>query len=444
MKPRAPTSASSRPRRGASLVLSVVLVFALMAVAALVTDLGSANLTQALMQDAADTASLEGHRWREYMSFQHPHDRRHEVNPIVGQVFDDDLLETETDAMNFGAGPVFETHSAATGGIAVGAAPVFDPDPRYNHANFRIGDMVAGEYDPSAPHAEAPDYARSDFTCTENVDDGDSGAFLVRLRRTGVPTSDDNISSKSQAGPGVPLLFARGSAVHGEDPQTYDPRRHGLTVRATAIAVAQPALSVGVRPQVAERLVPYKSLPDEPLEPLNGRIYSYPGVARLALLDSFWTSWPVSLPPPAPQTGGRVIAVPDVSGQPPSRLRNEAGDVVGFFVQDLLQVGREVVHGPRPEEVSDERVFVPVYRVVDGVKRVVGFGWARIQHTPGTDEYVVVKRYSTVPVGGTSSSLVWPVDPLTEQVWSQILQANRELFSNDESTAAVLAAGIAR
>ena len=444
MKPRALASASSRPRRGASLVLSVVLIFALMAVAALTIDVGSANLTQFLMQDAADTASLEGHRQREYKSFQGPRDRRHEVNPIVRQVFDDDLDPLNGDAMNFGAGPVFETSSAATGGIAVGATPVFDPDPRYNYANYRYGDMVSGEYDPAASHVEPGDYQRSDFSSTDDEDDGASGAFLVRLRRTGVPTNDDNVSSKSQAGPGLPLLFARGSAVHGEDPQTFDPRRHGLTVRATSIAVAQPALSVGVRPQVGERLVPYKSLPDDPLEPLTAHVYSYPGVANLALLDSFWASWPVSLPPPGPQTGERVIVVPDVPGEPPSRLRNAAGEVVGFFVQDLLQVGREVVHGPRPAETSDERVFVPVYRVVDGVKRVVGFGWARIQHAPGSDEYLIVKRYSTVPVGGTSSSLVWPVDPLTQPVWSQILQANRELFSNDESTAAVLAPGIAR
>jgi hypothetical protein len=408
-----------------------------------VADLGSANLTQFLMQDATDTASLEGHRWREYMTFQHPRDRRHEVNPIVGQVFDDDLLETEADAMNFGAGPVFETSSAATGGIAVGPSPVFDPDPRYNYANFRIGDMVSGEYDPSAPHVEAPDYSRSDFTCVENVDDGDSGAFLVRLRRTGVPTDDDNISSKSQAGPGLPLLFARGSAVHGADPQTFDPRRHGLTVRATAISVAQPALSVGLRPQVAGQLVPYRSQPGDPLEPLNDRIYSYPGVAPVALLDSFWTSWPARAPF-LPPDGEIVTAIPDAPGEPQSRLHNAAGDVVGFFVQDLLQVGREVVHGPRPTEISDERMFVPVYRVVDGVKRVVGFGWAEIGPGPTADSYLIVKRYSTVPVGGTSSSLVWPVDPLTEPVWSEILRANRELFSNDESTSAALAPGIAR
>lgn len=444
MKPRVRTAASSRPRRGASLVLSVILIFALMAVAALTVDLGTANLTQALMQDAADTAALEGHRWREYMSFQHPRDRRYEVNPIVGQVFDDDLLETEDDAMNFGAGPVFETHSSATGGLAIGTAPVFDPDPRYNFANWRIGDMVAGEFDPAGPHVEAPDYTRGDFTCVEDEDDGASGAFLVRLRRTGVPTGDDNISSKSQAGPGLPLLFGRGSAVRGAEPQTFDPRRHGLTVRATAIGVAQPALSVGIVPQATERVVPYKSREDDPLEPLNARIYSYPGVAPIALLDTFWTSWP-AIAPFLPPTGETVIAVPDAPGQPQGRLRNAAGDVVGFFVQDLLQVGREVVHGPRPSGIDpEERMFLPVYRVVDGVKRVVGFGWAEMRPGSSPDSYVVVKRYSTVPVGGTSSSLVWPVDPLTEPVWSEILQANRELFSNDQSTSAALAPAIAR
>jgi hypothetical protein len=163
----------------------------------------------------------------------------------------------------------------------------------------------------------------------------------------------------------------------------------------------------------------------------------------VALLDSFWTSWPARAPF-LPPDGEIVTAIPDAPGEPQSRLHNAAGDVVGFFVQDLLQVGREVVHGPRPTEISDERMFVPVYRVVDGVKRVVGFGWAEIGPGPTADSYLIVKRYSTVPVGGTSSSLVWPVDPLTEPVWSEILRANRELFSNDESTSAALAPGIAR
>ena len=55
----------ARARRGNVLVTYAMLFFALLGVAAVVIDLGTARLTQTLMQSATDTAAVEGLRYRD-------------------------------------------------------------------------------------------------------------------------------------------------------------------------------------------------------------------------------------------------------------------------------------------------------------------------------------------------------------------------------------------
>jgi hypothetical protein len=56
----------------------------------------------------------------------------------------------------------------------------------------------------------------------------------------------DNVSGVSSLGPTLPFVFARGSLMTASpNANNYNPREHGLTVRATAIADAKPAKSVG-------------------------------------------------------------------------------------------------------------------------------------------------------------------------------------------------------
>jgi len=53
--------------------------------------------------------------------------------------------------------------------------------------------------------------------------------------------------SVGSSGPSLPLTFGKGTTIHGDDPNSdYSVRRDGLTVRATAIADARPALHLGV------------------------------------------------------------------------------------------------------------------------------------------------------------------------------------------------------
>ncbi len=82
-------------------------MFGLMAMAALVIDIGYARLTQKQMQSATDAAALEGLRFRDVET---EIQRRQRASITVSNVFDDDLTST-SDARNFGAGPVVEFDS---------------------------------------------------------------------------------------------------------------------------------------------------------------------------------------------------------------------------------------------------------------------------------------------------------------------------------------------
>src|SRR5262249_48697080 len=93
---------------------------ALFAILSLVIDVGYARLTQVQMQNAADSAELEGLRNRDVGVFnpatgQTVDDpfasdclRRAAARHVVQRVFDDDFDLTDGDAYQFGAGPVID------------------------------------------------------------------------------------------------------------------------------------------------------------------------------------------------------------------------------------------------------------------------------------------------------------------------------------------------
>jgi hypothetical protein len=294
-------------------VFVALMLFGIMALAGLVIDLGFARLAQRQMQVAVDAAALEGLRFRDAVpdawlndpdildeieavcgprpstpqdpnnpNWQDWYDcaRRWAASRNVAFVFDNDLDLTNGDlgAFNtgvgqFGAGPVVELSGgigdpAFNAGqlITIPATQVYKP--RRSDGSFGLelnegdavhGDMLAGRYteqDPVNPnnpdwHDEQPDYNRADFNPSATPRD----AFLVRMRRIHDDIDVDGIDSVdgvSSKGPEIPFLFARGSLMATGDPTAgYSPRHHGITVRATAIAQARLAMSVGL-PQTAQ------------------------------------------------------------------------------------------------------------------------------------------------------------------------------------------------
>jgi len=252
-----------RSRRGTILLQATLLLIVVMGLAALVIDVAIARTTQSFLQTSADVASLEGLRGRDGVPGNPPLSdlaRRAVASRAARLVFDDDFDDaTELEDYLLGAGPQFDTGVGGiddpAGGLLVSDGPYVPLLELNALGNAGYGDLVAGEFealDPLAPgnpdwHAEDETYTRSDFLPSAIADSPTQKAFLARLRRTNDRQGLDNQPGVSSAGPALPFLFGLGSGVLStDDPAVYDPRRDGITVRATAIADARPAVAVGI------------------------------------------------------------------------------------------------------------------------------------------------------------------------------------------------------
>ena len=254
---------ASRDEGGFLLIQVSFLLLVLMGLAALVIDMGMARATQRFLQSSADAACLDGLRFRDAV----PGDpsvsdleRRRSAARVASLVHDEDLdLNTAPEDFLLGAGPQFETGVGGIndpgGGLLVGQGP-YMPALRTNAEGNEVhGDLVAGSFTAVDPtdagnsrwHDESFNYLRNDFQVVSPTDAPSAPAFLARLRRTNDRDGFDRQDGVSSAGPTVPFLFGLGSGVLSSDnPDVYDPRRDGITVRATAIADARPVLAAGI------------------------------------------------------------------------------------------------------------------------------------------------------------------------------------------------------
>ena len=228
--------------------------------------------------------------------------RRAAANRMVRWTFDDDFdVAGGSGSYQLGAGPVLQTDGGVTSvhaltSMTIPASPTYKPDLQMNQENVVYGDMVSGRfcYTEDPQPAEGGGYEVQDIVCTEpqrgsgtyaradfNPNDAspappnglsecpgvdeelpnpwptpgtgslttvDDSAFLVRLRRSN--EFSDGISrgipGVASSGPSLPLLYGGAANIANTDADAYSPRRDGLTVRATAIANARPAMQIGL------------------------------------------------------------------------------------------------------------------------------------------------------------------------------------------------------
>ena len=223
---------AARVRQGGYvMVLLAMLLFGLMAMAALVIDIGFARLAQRQMQSAADTAALEGLRGEGTISYG---DRQLAAEQMIAWKFDDDLDAANGDTGIDGNGGAFGTGPLVQ--FSGGAGP---------------SDLFASQLmdvDPANP-VYKPTIERGEET---------TGEFRANIQRGGVVDESANLYS---LGPAVPYLFARGSTIKREL------IGRGISVGSSALAEARNAVKVG--PAVASvlgiRAVAY-SLNDWPQE----------------------------------------------------------------------------------------------------------------------------------------------------------------------------------
>jgi len=378
----------------------------------LIVHLGMVTLTRRQMQTAVNSAAIEGLRGRDELPETQ---RRERVRDLVSAVFDDNLNSDGGDALRLGAGPVIgfddEPSDISLPGTDFKAArtikseniSVYDPDLKLNTADGRHGDMLNGQYIRDGRHQENNEYYRGDFLLPGDdashpysmyfpLDHGeyDSGigddAFLVRLRRTDNPDSLDKVSDVSSSDDTIPFLFGRGP-YGGTD--FLDRRERGTIVRATAIAQAQPVITVGV---------------PKPSDNLN---------EGLALFEIDLASWEAL-------ANDSPVSVSLVAGVEVLITGGLNGRLIEREVTTLGDETNAINTTPADLEIGETRV-VAITSTVDGHDHiVVGFGLAEMNGSPMS--YTITRLPSAIVFRNAVASFGKPVSgpvPDFMDVWSE-------------------------
>ncbi|HEV8068126.1 MAG TPA: Tad domain-containing protein [Planctomycetaceae bacterium] len=428
------------PRRGNVLVFFAFFAFAAMAIAGLAIDLGMARLTQMQMQAAADSAALEGLRFRDDLpaawrpngttppnlpqalinnigpqptSTYDPTNpawqawidgaRRFAASEVVAVTFDDDLNPANGDQQHFGAGPVVSVTdtigdpSLQAGGMITlpqTGPPFYKPTLQANATNEANGDLVAGAYGwnqaydgPTATADESGDYSRRDFTPNSSIGSTSQTGFLARLRRS----HEDFVGAIGTASnaPPLPFLFGRGSMLPRSSNNGELTVESGITVRATAIAAAG---TVPLRPQAGA--TPTMSighvLSVGAVDPTNG----IRGAAPFGLTATYWASLNnagagtkgTDLATVNPATGIITSNLVPPAGGTVNPNATEAGIVGANFTQ-LKTIGQVFTGVGSDASLSVAPalyVYAPIYSTIGTAPRtIVGFGFVQWTYTKG-------------------------------------------------------------
>ena len=447
--------ARARRRGGYALLSFALLVMPLLAIAALVIDLGLAGATQLRMQGAADFAALAGPRgWRGVpaaaswcqgevgacspaaRSTAWDAARRDRVVRRAGAAFassgaGDPVAAIRLPAVTPIARPGITDTSLVTQLAASGqrfaTAPVLARNAGTT-PDQPAGDIVAGRSTARgagrvvscrggahlAPFDENCRYERSDFQ-PSTVAAGHHRAVVVRLRLSG-ETALPGVSTPQAP---VPALFARLIENGGGSPNAAL-RSRGIWVRATAIGDARPALSVGA-----------------PIGTASGTL---PGGANFALDEAVWRSAPLGTAQPlALLSDGALFLGGSLS--PAGRVigSTAAAASVGAVVPAAL-AGTQV-------QVPGGEGFVPLYRAIaaaTGELRVVGFGRIRLTPAtstgiPGTAEPQQLRKLPAMVAEQNVSAIAAPgLRGLGDTVVAEIFRSYREGRDCLPTTAAAL------
>jgi hypothetical protein len=408
---RRPGRCRQQHRPGYALVIFAFLFFCLMALGALVIDLGLARLTQRQMQTAVDSAALEGLRGRDALGET---GRREEARRFANLVFDKDgVLDGVNDADTR-----WQDLDAARADPAI--------DDRY------IELLQDFAYDP-ASRSDMPNLE----TNTDNDPNGDMYAesddrFQVTMRRTG----EASFGGVSHIGPRIPYLFARGSLMPRERVGTQVERGQGIALRATAIAQERRAMSVGrlVTSPLRAGALPFV------IEPTRWRSQFAPGIpVDVSVVD------------------GRLEVASTSIGYVVDLLDDDVNFTnVGGAVSSGVAVSPETVL-PKALEGISVTIYVPLLGFpsqssdIDLTGRVIGFGIAQITITSSSDGTFKLTRLgpsSQMAAENASAVLTRPMpaefsDQLDDPDLRELLRQHRQELS-EVSDSLILAPALIR
>ena len=366
-----------------------LLLFGIFGIVAVTIDFGLVTLTRVQMQNAVDSAALEGLRQRDALGDL---GRRQAAADLLAQTFDDDLNPANGDPRNFGAGPDLQTTGGLAGAtnasaqLVISDPPVYKPSPQLNATNEMHGDMVSGAYAAATSPDESNDYGRNDFTPVEAGASATAPSFLVRMRRTNDPQGLDNIDGVSSAGRALPLLFGHASVVNGPV------RANGFTVRATAIAAFRNARIVRVGTAIPERGIP--------------------GVTSFALERSFYGTLVPGVATPATVDSG-IINLGGVGA-------------VGRFVAPARVIGEALASMSVPPTPVLSG-YTPVFQNLAGLDRVIGFARVSMLGGPVGPVSIVRETVQSAELNATDH-LGDPPAGIPAGDWVSVQMANQEFF----------------
>jgi hypothetical protein len=267
--------------------------------------------------------------------------------------------------------------------------------------NAQNGDMVAGsyglnpDYDPTQSADEDANYDRRDFTPSNGTAASASNpAFLVRMRRTplsNVQGSLDYTSGVSSGGPTLPVLFGQGSMMARSGSGSQLSVSSGIAVRATAIAGAGLAKTVGA------------------VDPGG----TYPGHVPFAINSDVWAQLAAS-GGTLTASGGILTITGGVPGAPPDGLvlATTTSGATALSATGVSCIGQMVVAGTNSSTLSAYPTtfpaYVPIYTstpLSGQAYTVIGFGYLAAGRLPSGTSQIVIS-----PPGGTQ-----PAYPIASQ-----------------------------
>lgn len=397
-------------QRGAAMIGFALALVPLLALLALLIDVGAAGYITARLESVTDAAALEGPAgWRDPNDpawcletgepgcntvevwaawdagrrlragvqaaevFGIGDDENLRVGPITAPVLELDpglsdpslrALITSADAPRLAAAPIMQPNSAdlaigdIVGGTWLGATPILVPSC--------LGDTRFEPFDENCR------YERADFVPGELLAPTEGRrAFLVRLRLT----DEEPIPGVASPGGRLPALFGRLA-----DSRL---RQSGIAARGTAIADARPALSAG----------------------RAGAVPGLPGAAPLVVDAAWWETVALDSETTLEVAGASLIFGGTIVGQ------------VLAGAPGALYVGDAVTSGPTAPAVDGFFTYLGLYRTTtDGIDRITGFANATLAAGAAPDEIVVAKLRSSVAPGNASAVVSYGLDGLDPAV----------------------------
>ena len=376
---RTTASAARRDEAGAVLVLFALLLVGAFGLLAAIVDGGRLRATSQQLDAGAESAALEGVRFKDS---EGDGQRRDRAIAATARQWDDDLDPSNGDVLGLGAGSLPVVADAQPLGGRLDVAPsaalrVWKPASGLQHTlgNAAHGDLVAGTHIAGMAPGEDDAFARPDFSPTAPgsaaAELAAAPAFLVRLRRATDRLALDRQPGESSAGPAFDWLWARGAAWH--EPGAFgtgQSRADGLTVRATSIASTERALLVSDDPAGGATL------------------------ARIALRGEAGSAWNATPP------GASLSLELDPNG-----LLTAAGVEQGIaLVVPARAVGDALAAAASdPAIVPGDVLVLPVYGAFASERRVVGFTLG-IATSVGATVTLVRQPGAVLPTGASSVS----------------------------------------